>query len=132
MRILEIIFARLVVDIQTSRRMLYVSFEFESKFGGSFLFFFFLKRDAQRGDEWLPPRATAFLLFTERLQKNVLASPSPDRRFLFFNFTDCKVRMDTQLSFFFFFSLPVVAIVNVSPFSFFLTLPFHQIRLHYL
>lgn len=40
-------------------------------------FFFFLKRDAQRGDEWLPPRATAFLLFTERLQKNVLASPSP-------------------------------------------------------
>lgn len=56
----------------------------------------------------------------------------PDRRFLFFNFTDCKVRMDTQLSFFFFFSLPVVAIVNVSPFSFFLTLPFHQIRLHYL
>lgn len=66
-----------MVDIQTSRRMLYVSFEFESKFGGSFLFFFFLKRDAQRGDEWLPPRATAFLLFTERLQKNVLASPPP-------------------------------------------------------
>lgn len=71
-------------------------------------FFFFLKRDAQRGDEWLPPRATAFLLFTERLQKNVLASPSPDRRFLFFNFTDCKVRMDTQLSFFFFFSLSLL------------------------
>lgn len=103
---------------------MYVSFEFESKFGGSFLFFFFLKRDAQRGDEWLPPRATAFLLFTERLQKNVLASPPPDRRFLFFNFTDCKVRMDTQLSFFFFFlspccchceRFPVFLFLNPSP-----------------